>query len=87
MPQIEALLKVLELLEPGAGLREARWALATSRRPPPIAGLGGPLAAALRAARAWWAREALRAADEALWAAAERCQGGWAEHVSAERLE
>lgn len=78
--------KLLRLLEPGAGLAEARWCLATRRVPPTIEAPAG-LAQALQAARAQWRALALALADAALWAAAARCQRGWEEHVGWARLE
>ena len=83
---LPALVQAFRLAAPGAGLAEARWALATGKRPPRIEGLPSEAQEALQRAREHWAAIALTQADEALWRAAERCQPGWAEHVSAARL-
>jgi hypothetical protein len=80
------LVALLRLLEPGAGLAEARWCLA-ERRVPPRLDLPPALQEALGRARAQWRAQALALADAALWAAASRCQRGWEHHVGWARLD
>ncbi len=87
-PDFAAVARALDLLQSEAALEaEARDCLTEQRRAPTINGLPDALAGALRAARGLAAARVLSRADAALWAAAERCQAGWAEHVGWQRLE
>lgn len=88
-PDFALIVQALALLsDPQALDAEARDCLAECRRPCSFgAGLPEALAGALAAARAQAARQALERADATLWAAAERCQRGWAEHVGWQRIE
>ena len=88
VPEFPAIARALALLESEVELdAEARWCLAERRRPPRIGPLPAALSDALAVARAAAASRALERADAALWAAAERCQRGWAEHVGWQRIE
>jgi hypothetical protein len=87
-PDLVTIARAVALLsDPAARLHEARWCSSERRKPERFVGLPEALGRALDASRAEARREALRLEGEALWAAAERCQRGWAEHVGWQRLE
>lgn len=87
-PDLLAIARAVALLsDPAARIAEARWCISERRRPPAIRGLPEPLERALDGARAEARARALSAESEALWAAAERCQRGWAEHVGWQRVQ
>ena len=87
-PDLVVIARAVALLsDPAARIHEARWCISERRKPEVLHCLPEALQRALDAARAEACQEALRLEGEALWAAAERCQRGWPEHVGWQRLE